>query len=304
MRSTTFRKSCAAPLRRRYDDQCCPIPGPRPTAGAGLGDELRSLELELARAQIARIRSEQRQGEAFAAWYWFKKMLWVVIALWLLTTFASVAQAAPAPMLVVVIQEFNGEKSIHYQKVPDCLFLLKTYRQATKEDVPFNLTLVEPDVTGRVLGLSCVHPDGSIEGDYARPAAQAEVRKFQRSMADLQETDWNYDFRRCLVGRNVGDYYFRFSSTNPVEFDIMKKDDLSPVDFKVGLIKIGSASFAAVSDFSGYKQLGMMAAVLPHLRRGKMLIVYPNDHDQPVLQWRIKDGNKAANFLVNCKHYQ
>jgi hypothetical protein len=79
-------------------------------------------------------------------------------------------EASAATLLVVGIQESNGEKSTHYQKVPDCLFLLKKYRQATKEGVAFNLTLVAPDVTGRVFSFTCIHPDGSSEGDFARPA--------------------------------------------------------------------------------------------------------------------------------------
>ena len=60
---------------------------------------------------------------------------------------------------------------------------------------------------------------------------------------------WEYDWRRCIVGRNVGNYRLRFSSSyDPpyvVDFDIMMKDDLSKPDFKVGSLWLGSAVMGA-----------------------------------------------------------
>jgi hypothetical protein len=56
-------------------------------------DELTALELELARAQLAQIRSETHHANVFWFWYSLKRILFWGFLLWLLTTFAGAAQA-------------------------------------------------------------------------------------------------------------------------------------------------------------------------------------------------------------------
>jgi hypothetical protein len=63
-----------------------------PTVDALMG-ELVAVELELARARLAQIRSETRQANVFWIWYCFKKCLFWGFVLWLLTTFVGAAQA-------------------------------------------------------------------------------------------------------------------------------------------------------------------------------------------------------------------
>ena len=120
---------------------------------------------------------------------------------------------------------------------------------------------------------------------------------------EAEATGWNYDWRRCMVGRNVGNYGFQFSSSyGPpyvIDFDINRvmKDGLRDPDFKVGSVRLGSASW--VPDDG---KLGSRAEVLPHLRQGNTLVVYSTDGDA-VLQWQIEDGNKVAKFLIDCPRY-
>jgi hypothetical protein len=66
-------------------------------------------------------------------------------------------------------------------------------------------------------------------------------------LSAAQAADWQYDSRRCAVGHEVGDFYFRISSLYPVEFDIVKNLDRSGVDFKVASVWIDQVDFAARS---------------------------------------------------------
>jgi hypothetical protein len=63
------------------------------TAVDGLIDEVTAVEIELARARIAQIRSETRQANALWGWWCFKRVVFWGLALWLLTTFAGAANA-------------------------------------------------------------------------------------------------------------------------------------------------------------------------------------------------------------------
>jgi hypothetical protein len=68
-------------------------PPPEPTID-GLVRELTMVEIELARARIAQIRSETRQANALWAWWCLKRAVFWGALLWLLTTvFASAAEA-------------------------------------------------------------------------------------------------------------------------------------------------------------------------------------------------------------------
>ena len=61
---------------------------PAPTADT-LAEELTRLEIELARARLAQIRSETRQANIYWGWFWFKRLAFCALVLWLLSTFAS-----------------------------------------------------------------------------------------------------------------------------------------------------------------------------------------------------------------------
>jgi hypothetical protein len=62
---------------------------PTPTVDALIG-ELAAVELELARARIAQIRSETWHANAFWFWYCLKRVVFWGTVFWLLTTFAGV----------------------------------------------------------------------------------------------------------------------------------------------------------------------------------------------------------------------
>jgi hypothetical protein len=65
-------------------------PPPKATA---LIDELTAVEIELARARIAQIQSETRQANTLFAWYFFKRVVFLGFALWLLATLLTPAKA-------------------------------------------------------------------------------------------------------------------------------------------------------------------------------------------------------------------
>jgi hypothetical protein len=58
-----------------------------------LMDELIAVEIELARARIAQIRSETRQANALWGWYCFKRVVFWGLVLWLLATLIAPAKA-------------------------------------------------------------------------------------------------------------------------------------------------------------------------------------------------------------------
>jgi hypothetical protein len=67
-------------------------PIPMTTVDALIG-ELAAVELELARARIAQIRSETWQGNVLWTWYCCKKLLFWGFALWLICTLMAPAKA-------------------------------------------------------------------------------------------------------------------------------------------------------------------------------------------------------------------
>jgi hypothetical protein len=115
---------------------------------------------------------------------------------------------------------------------------------------------------------------------------------------EAEATGWEYDWRRCMVGRNVGNYGFRFLSSYSPPYDIdFAISDLREPDFKVGSVRLGSASWVLDDG-----KLGSRAEVLPHLRQGNALVVYSTDGDS-VLRWQIEEGDKVAKFLIDCPRY-
>ena len=64
-------------------------PAPLKASVDAILDELQTIEIELARARLAQLRSEVRQDTALFTWFCFKRVLFWGIALWLLTTCAK-----------------------------------------------------------------------------------------------------------------------------------------------------------------------------------------------------------------------
>jgi hypothetical protein len=91
-----------------------------------------------------------------------KTLLSGVAALLLATGTAHAAETKD--MLMVVLKEDDGKKSIHYQMSSDCQKFLSTFRQQKKKGIPVRLKfLAPPEVNGEVIAAYCIHPDGSIE---------------------------------------------------------------------------------------------------------------------------------------------
>jgi len=67
-------------------------------------------------------------------------------------------------MLVVVLETADGKKSIHKEMVEGqaCKFLLTSFAKAQRESTPLTLTFNDPEITGRVLDVHCVRPNGEI----------------------------------------------------------------------------------------------------------------------------------------------
>jgi hypothetical protein len=61
----------------------------------GLVRELTMVEIELARARLAQIRSETRQANIYWTWYCLKRVLFWGVVLWLLATLMASAKADP-----------------------------------------------------------------------------------------------------------------------------------------------------------------------------------------------------------------
>jgi hypothetical protein len=69
-------------------------PPPEPTIES-LVRELTMVEIELARARLAQIRSETHQANVYWTWYCLKRVLFWGVVLWLLATFMASAKADP-----------------------------------------------------------------------------------------------------------------------------------------------------------------------------------------------------------------
>jgi hypothetical protein len=62
-----------------------------PTANT-LAEELATLEVKLARARLAQIRSETRQANIYWSWFWFKRLACCALMLWLVSTCAKAGE--------------------------------------------------------------------------------------------------------------------------------------------------------------------------------------------------------------------
>ena len=140
------------------------------------------------------------------------------------------------------------------------------------EEGDCHITAVMPTTKGHRLRVNC--PPGVLPDPPEHVNVRLDARgRLHFDSTEAEATGWEFDWRRCLVGSNVGNYRFRFSSSYlppyVVDFDIMMKDDLSKPDFKVGSLWLGTASWVLDDG-----ELGSRAEVLPHLRQGNTLVVY------------------------------
>lgn len=67
-----------------------PVPPPRPA----IEDELLKVELRIAELRLAQFKAEMRHMRALWTWWAIKRLVWLAVLLWLLTTvFARAAEA-------------------------------------------------------------------------------------------------------------------------------------------------------------------------------------------------------------------
>lgn len=80
-------------------------------------------------------------------------------------TLASTALAGNLGMFV--IEDREGNRSLHKQMLQDgrCLSLYAQLTEARKRGKPVIRTFTDPKVTGDVVSLTCIRPDGTIGGD-------------------------------------------------------------------------------------------------------------------------------------------
>jgi hypothetical protein len=90
----------------------------------------------------------------------------------------------------------------------------------------------------------CINPKLIVGGELLMKKAILVAAILIAPSQSSYGADWQYDFRRCTVGHEVGDFYIRISSLYPVEFDRMKNLDKSGVDFKVASVRIDQDDFS------------------------------------------------------------
>jgi hypothetical protein len=76
----------------------------------------------------------------------------------------GVVHARKTDVLVAVMEDHRGEKSVHYQTAPDnnCDKALTAFRELTAEKRRMQLTFTDPPFSGYVVELHCIRPDGTI----------------------------------------------------------------------------------------------------------------------------------------------
>ena len=65
-------------------------------------------------------------------------------------------------LLVVVLEDAKGRKSVHHQASYDCARFLAAFRRAKRNNMPVSLTFEAPPATGHVLEARCIRPDGRL----------------------------------------------------------------------------------------------------------------------------------------------
>jgi tetratricopeptide (TPR) repeat protein len=149
----------------------------------------------------------------------------------------------------------------------------------------------------------CINPKLIVGGELLMKKAILVAAILIAPSQSSYGADWQYDFRRCTVGHEVGDFYIRISSLYPVEFDIMKNLDKSGVDFKVASVRIDQDDFSARSGYAFEYSLGSGEPLLRALARGNRLRVVAENKAEPIVDMAIGNGKKAVAFLRKCDMY-
>jgi hypothetical protein len=87
-------------------------------------------------------------------------------ALWV----AFIAPASARDVLVAVMDNGLGEKSIHKQMAQhdSCMDLIDNLKKSQKKDQKIQLTFVDSPYSGYVIEVHCILPDGSITGQNGK----------------------------------------------------------------------------------------------------------------------------------------
>ena len=165
------------------------------------------------------------------------------------------------------------------------------------EEGDCRITAVTTSAKGHRLRVYC--PPDVLSDPPEHVNLQLDARgRLHFDSTEAEATGWEYDWRRCIVSRNVGNFGFRFwvDYLPPYVIDFAISDLRDP-DFKVGSVWLGSASWVLDDG-----KLGSRAEVLPHLRQGNTLVAYSTDGNS-VFRWQIEGGDKVVKFLNDCPRY-
>ncbi len=102
----------------------------------------------------------------------------------LLICLVSQAASAATQMVVVVVPSGETTPQVHTQVLPDehaenCYLLGQKFQESSRHKEPMTLKLRNPTVTGTVLEIACIAPDGSTyrhtrDGEILRDAPNAQ----------------------------------------------------------------------------------------------------------------------------------
>ena len=93
-----------------------------------------------------------------------RKLITTIIALVEISVCNSTSHAEQKDVLVVFLEQENGQRSLHHQPSSDCLYFLSEFRKAGRTGEQMTLTFEAPPIaTGKVLEVYCVRPNGSIQ---------------------------------------------------------------------------------------------------------------------------------------------
>lgn len=133
-----------------------------------------------------------------------------------------------------------------------------------------------------------------------------------RQRADTAASNWEEDFRRCLVRKPFDGGTVTISTTNgSLEIDVLWTDDTTLDAFKAAefLAEIDQkqiemrARKSDVGETVLAYELGTFATVAPLLSNGRWLALSFSDHTERNLRLPIGNGKKAMGFLKTCHDY-
>jgi hypothetical protein len=91
---------------------------------------------------------------------------------------AMLANTAAAKDVLLVGLESKMGTNIHEVMVEDCKGILNDHRRITKAGDYITLTIkANPEVTGKVLDVVCIYPDGTVDGDERLVNKYKEIKE-------------------------------------------------------------------------------------------------------------------------------